>query len=51
VRLLLEKGADIEAREADEWMALLPAANNGRDVVAGLLLEKGADIKAMTMDI
>ncbi|KAH6714364.1 hypothetical protein BKA61DRAFT_673660 [Leptodontidium sp. MPI-SDFR-AT-0119] len=46
VRLLLEKGAELEAKD---WNSLTPlswAARNGHDAVVQLLLEKGAELKA-----
>jgi hypothetical protein len=46
VQLLLEKGADIEARDHSGQTALLWAAENGHRAVVQLLLEKGADIEA-----
>src|SRR5271154_3144226 len=45
-RLLLEKGADVAAREEDGWPALHGAADKGHEAVARLLLEKGADVVA-----
>jgi ankyrin repeat protein len=46
VRLLLEKGADVEAKGKDEWTALIRAAQLGRKAVMQLLLENRADVKA-----
>ena len=48
VRLLLEKGADIEARTKKGSTPLHRAAWGGIDKVVRLLLEKGADIEART---
>jgi ankyrin repeat protein len=41
VRLLLEKGVDITAKDKDEWTALHWAAENGHEAVALLLAEQG----------
>jgi len=46
VRLLLEKGADIEAKDEFEETALIKAAEYGYEAIVRLLLEKGADIEA-----
>ncbi|KAI9892747.1 MAG: hypothetical protein M1814_001167 [Vezdaea aestivalis] len=46
VRLLLEKGADIEAKDNSGKTALYWAARNGHETVVRLLLEEGADFKA-----
>ena len=46
VRLLLEKGANIEAKDQDQQTALLIAAEGGYESVVRLLLEKGANIEA-----
>ena len=43
VRKLLEKGADVNARDDDGWTPLHVAALQGRLDVARLLLERGAD--------
>jgi ankyrin repeat protein len=40
VKLLLEKGAELEATERDGWTPLLWAAGNGHEAVAKLLLKK-----------
>jgi ankyrin repeat protein len=42
--LLLEKGADIKAKDNDERTPLSYAAENGHEVIVQQLLEKGADI-------
>ncbi|CAG1999053.1 unnamed protein product [Fusarium graminearum] len=47
VKLLLERGADIEAKDSEYGQTpLLWAAKNGNEAVVNLLLEKGADIEA-----
>ncbi|OKO97966.1 Ankyrin repeat domain-containing protein 50 [Penicillium subrubescens] len=47
VKLLLENGADIEARDSDYGQTpLLWATESGHEAVVKLLLEKGADFKA-----
>jgi ankyrin repeat protein/rubrerythrin len=50
VRLLLEKGADVNAKEAVVGTALTDASNAGRLEVVRLLLEKGADVNAKNKD-
>ncbi|MCJ1261200.1 Ankyrin-2 [Lobaria immixta] len=49
VRLLLHKGADLEAKTSFGWTALHLAAMYGDEVVVRLLLEKGADFNAMNL--
>ena len=46
VRLLIEKGADVNACDADGNYALHHALENGHEQVARLLIEKGADVTA-----
>ena len=46
VQQLLDKGANIEARNKDGHTALMNAANQGKTEVVKLLLEKGAQIEA-----
>ncbi|MDB6119282.1 MAG: ankyrin repeat-containing protein, partial [Verrucomicrobiaceae bacterium] len=43
VTLLLEKGADVNARGFDDWTPLHWAAKMGSKTLCKLLLEKGAD--------
>jgi hypothetical protein len=45
VQRLLEKGADVEAKDGKGWTALLKAVHNGHEAVVKLLIENGADIK------
>ncbi|RYP73942.1 hypothetical protein DL769_004113 [Monosporascus sp. CRB-8-3] len=45
-RLLLDKGADITAKDNDGWTPLHYAARYGHEAVTRLLLDKGADITA-----
>jgi uncharacterized protein len=45
-RLLLRKGANIEARDQDGNTPLISAAGNGETAVVKLLLENGADAEA-----
>ena len=49
VRLLLEKGADIEIKAKYREMALPMAVKRGHDSIVHLLLEKGANINAKGM--
>ncbi len=46
VRMLLEKGADVNAQKNDGETALMIAIQYGRAEIANLLLKKGADIYA-----
>ena len=46
VRLLLENGADVEAKTKDGDTVLHLMASQGREAVVQLLLEKGADVEA-----
>lgn len=46
VQVLLDKGADIEAKEMDGRTALIVAAVQGRAAMLELLLDKGANIEA-----
>jgi ankyrin repeat protein len=48
VQLLLEKGADVNAKSNSRWTALMYAAENGHTEIVHLLLEKGADVNAKT---
>ncbi|KAK4444707.1 hypothetical protein QBC34DRAFT_414527 [Podospora aff. communis PSN243] len=50
VKLLLEKNADIEAKDNDGGTPLLWAAMEGHEAVVKLLLEKNADIEAKDGD-
>lgn len=44
VRLLLEKGADVDEQDLNRQTPLLWAAKNGHETIVKLLLEKGADV-------
>ena len=48
VSLLLENGANIEAKNNSTWTSLMKAAHKGNKEVVSLLLEKGADVNAKT---
>ncbi|RYP07583.1 hypothetical protein DL764_002410 [Monosporascus ibericus] len=48
VKLLLEKGADLEATRSYGWTLLTYAAKNGQEAVVKLLLKKGANLEAKT---
>ena len=41
---MLDKGADVNAKDNDGWTPLIKAAAGGRIELARLLLERGADI-------
>ena len=46
VQLLLEKGADVNARNTAGWTPLLHAAQFSSSEIVELLIEKGADVNA-----
>jgi ankyrin repeat protein len=46
VKLLLEKGAELEAKDSSGWTALSYAARYGNEAVVKLLLEIGAELEA-----
>ncbi|KAL9117500.1 MAG: hypothetical protein Q9187_005963 [Circinaria calcarea] len=50
IQLLLEKGADVDAKDENGHTALHEAAFKGNKAVIRLLLEKGADIKVKDKD-
>jgi ankyrin repeat protein len=50
VRLLLDRGVEIEVKDTDNWTALHYAARNGHLEVIKLLLNRGAEIEAKTTD-
>ena len=51
LKLLIEKGADINALTYDKWTALHYAARYSDSVeVVKILIEKGANINALTID-
>jgi ankyrin repeat protein len=45
VKLLLEKGAELESKDKIDWTPLWWAAANGHEMVVRLLLEKGAKLE------
>ena len=49
-KLLLEKGADVEAAQTDGVTALMLAAQGGHEAVAQLLLQHSADVAAARND-
>lgn len=50
VKLLVEKGADINQTDKDGWTALMWAVHYDRKDIVELLIEKGADINIRTKD-
>lgn len=48
MKLVLEKGADMEQRSNTEWTPLLRACNQGCLEAVKLLIERGADVTAKT---
>ena len=46
MRLLLDRNADVMAKDNDGWKALQSAARNGHEGVVRLLLDQNADISA-----
>ena len=46
VKLLIDKGADVNAKNNDGWTALIWASRNGYTEIAKLLIDKGADVNA-----
>jgi len=46
IKVLIERGADVDARDSDGDTALMKAAVTGRDEIVVLLLANGADINA-----
>ena len=48
VRLMLQRGADVEARCGDEMTPLMHAINHGYNSIAELLLSRGAQVDAPT---
>ncbi|KAK7883598.1 hypothetical protein LTR67_011097 [Exophiala xenobiotica] len=50
VRLLLEKGAELDSKDTSGWTPLLRAAENGEEPVVRLLLEKGAKLDSKDND-
>ena len=50
VQSLIDKGADVNARDVNEWTALHHAAEYGYPDIARLLIQNGADVNAREMD-
>ncbi|KAI1737169.1 ankyrin repeat-containing domain protein [Xylaria scruposa] len=50
VQLLLNKGADTDAKDDDSWTPLIYAAGYGHKAIVQLLLDKGADVDAEDND-
>ncbi len=50
MELLLDKGADVNAKASNGGTALMVASQNGHKVVVQSLLSKGAEVKAKTKD-
>jgi ankyrin repeat protein len=46
VRLLLERKADVNAKDNDGWTSLSWAADNGHETAVKLILKKVADVKS-----
>ena len=46
MRLLLDKGADVNAQDGLHDTALQAASHSGHEAVVRLLLDKGADVNA-----
>jgi ankyrin repeat protein len=44
MKLLLDKGADVNVKDGRGWTPLMEAANRGHSEIVRLLLEKGADV-------
>jgi len=51
VKLLLDKGADVNQPRRDGWTALHYAANNGNTEIVQLLLDRNAEIDAMMKEV
>ena len=45
VKLLIEKGAEINAKDKSGWTALMLAARGGYPEIVKMLIEKGADFR------
>jgi len=50
VQAELDKGADVNAKDADGWTPLYFAANGGHKEIVELLIAKGASVNAKNVD-
>ena len=50
VRMLLEQGGDVEAKDDGGWTALIWASRNGYQEIVTMLLDKEADVNAIRND-
>jgi ankyrin repeat protein len=48
--LLLDRGADVEAKVVNDWRPILAAAMTGNVAIMKILLERGPDINAGAAD-
>ena len=48
VKMLIEKGADVNAQYEDGWTPLMVAAMEGHTKTAEVLIEKGANVNAQS---
>lgn len=49
VRELIARGADIQAKDNDDWTALLNASKSGHFDIVQILIEHGADFEHREM--
>ena len=50
VKLLLDRGADVNAKDSYGWTPLLYAAAHGKNEIVKLLLDRGADVNVKAND-